>query len=106
MPSCKGPRRPTPRLTRSAVRSNGSAESAAQSPARRSLWFSFAGLRGQIPPVVDLNQGTSFVTTLPFLIASRSHIGRRLEIKLEEVAWWRVFGILPTGHLVFSQSEP
>src|SRR5207245_7854178 len=54
----------------------------------------------------DLKQGTHLVTTLPFLIASRSHIGCRLEIKLEEAAGGRIFRVLPTGHRVISQPKP
>jgi hypothetical protein len=46
------------------------------------------------------------VIPLPLLIASRLHKGRRLEIKLKETAWWRMFGILPICHRVISQSEP
>ena len=56
--------------------------------------------------VVDLNEGTHLVTPLSFLIASRFHKGRRLEIKLEETAWGRIFGVLPTGQWVSRQSKP
>jgi len=56
--------------------------------------------------VVDLNEGTHLVTPLSFLIASRFHKDRRLEIKLEETAWGRICGVLPTGQWVSRQSKP
>src|SRR5438132_1190799 len=41
------------------------------SPAPRSLWVSFAGLRCEIFVVVELNEGTHLVTALSSLTASR-----------------------------------